>query len=373
MVAIVKAAGTSEVNIDFPSDVRAVVSLQDQAGAGSIGAIAMQKVLLSQINARYLAMAKEILPTSKNVDAVIGYVLSGGHPALAEAIARSEQLDATTVRLLEGVAFFARGDRVKARERLQEVDPLTLPPTASGRLALVRAMLLPDGDPLKFEFLEIAAATMPGTLVEESALRRASLAAVSSGEVNVFWGKMDRYFRRFNSSPWAAEFSTAAMVQLVKRHKAGMELDRARLERLLDRFPASRRLLVYLLVSRTAIREGLPEIAVFAARRARRLSLEGSTERLQAELYDLAYGVIDDDPAGVRVRLSEIDASRLPSADQLLLAAALKVVAEIEAGTTISPLRNSDGGDEETGDPLEGQVRATMAAADVVLERGSKQ
>lgn len=310
------------------SEIRTLFSLQDAAANGNAEAVSLQRQLLSQMKEQQ-DMILDLRPDEFSASLIAGYVLSGGQPDLAELLAKNERLNPFSRRLLEGAAHYMRGNREKANELLNPIEPVRLPMQVGGRVALARATLS-SADPVERErLLALAIALMPGTLVEEAALRRSADTQAEMGNADMFWKRAGRYLRRFPASLYAPEFMTQVVGRVVAFEAAGKPGGLQRLAAVLTRLPPARRRLLYLKLAREGASRNLVPLTQFAATQLRGLSAEGSIEMMQADLYDALHDVTISDRDEIVRRLEKIDGTKLEEGDRKLLQAALAIARQI--------------------------------------------
>jgi len=359
----------------FVSDVIVLSSLQDAAAAGDRDSMSEQRQLLASIRTRYEAPDMEIEPSPSTISAMIVYVLSGGSPVVADRFANSEGLTNDQRLLIESVSHFMQGGNGEISGPLGRLDPLTFPSAQAGRLALAQAMLLPDKDPRKQELFAIAICAMPGTLVEESALRRSVASAANAGQARLLWRRCDRYLRRFGNSVFAAEFVETLPNLAVEVQRNGGELRSLEFDIALAGLPVNRRRTAYMNLARLATGAGQTALVQFAARRARRLSVAGSREELSAQLYGAIHEVVGKHQNEVIATLQSIDAARLSPLDQALLHAALNVYAKIVGPPRDPRLDSLPPSDQRSMPDLENltlQAQHTIEVAGMVLKDSRK-
>ena len=317
---------------DFVESVRTLLLLQDQAAEGHADAPRLQKDIIQQIGLQFQD-GRQLPPADeRSLRAALSFTLSGGPPGIAEGLAKIDGISPQMKRLLEAAAHFKRGEKDEAAKLLVHVDATKLAEGIGGRVALLQAMLVPDTDAKKkLDLLEIASSLMPGTLVEEAALRRETLFAAAIPNSKTFWKTAGRYFRRFGASLYAPSFFASVVQQMVGLEAKAGKPDRDQTQDLMNLVPLAQRRSGYLAMARLATREGLPALAQFAANRARRLAVEGSCEWQQAELYDAVHGITGTDFPAHLLKLKRIDPGLLESADRELLAIALKVAETIRS------------------------------------------
>lgn len=355
----------------FVQSVRALLLLQDAMAAGQTNSVARQRKIIEEIEVRFGGTGHGPEPNEANGKAALSYVLSGGPPEIAETLAKDERIPELIKRLLEAAVRFKRGDNAEALRLVSRVEAIYLPVDIAGRVALIQAMLMPETDLAKKQaLLKLAVQLMPGTLVEEAALRRAVGHAADSGDMPEFWHLAERYVRRFSSSLFAEEFIADFIEHVVKLEKQKNSADRGKLEVLMNRFPVNRRRDSYLLLAQLASIAGMPQFTQYSAKRAQRLAVEGSREWQRAELYGGVYGVTGEDYGGQLARLHKLNPELLDATEGELLSAAIQVAERIRAPGKVDPLLLPEGGPSDL--PTEQQALMTRAeqsleAADAML------
>ncbi|MBI2720123.1 MAG: hypothetical protein HY245_04975 [Rhizobiales bacterium] len=325
------AAGRGSRGSDFAEQVRTLLLLQDAAAAGHADATGLQKDVIIAIT-RQFAGGLLPEPTSRNLRAAISYTLSGGPPDIAEGLAVASDIDPQLKLLLEATVRFKRGETEEAAKKLATIEVLKLPPSIGGRVALMQSMVTPENDVARrLTLLAIAADQMPGTLVEEAALRRTILVAAVAEDLARFWRSADRYLRRFDTSLYAAALVSSLVDEIIRLEAKSVQLDRNRLQLLFGRLPVASRVSAYLLMAQRATGAGLADLAQFSASRARRLSAEGSSAWQRAELYDAVHGITTGNFDLYEMKLRRIEPALLTLDDRNLLIAALAVTTRIHA------------------------------------------
>ncbi|MFT3988561.1 hypothetical protein [Aestuariivirga sp.] len=318
-------AGTPE----FVQAVRLFFVLQDASANGESRASAMQ----GEWAARAIEAAGDIQsPDAATIQAAAGFILAGGPADLGDALLRRADLPVDDIALLKAIVAFKNRQEGEAAKAFAGIDPFSYPPSLGGRIALSRALVLPDADVTeKLSFYDTAIQLMPGTLVEDSSLRRAALTCAALPDQDCFFTYVSRYFRRFARSPFIDAFLSALGDSLIKREVARKPLDMERLDWLLTKLPAGTRREFFLELARNATAAGLAALAAFSASRAGRLAVPGSIEAVRAELYANVPGVSGPDYEVAQAQLTALDAARLTEDDRSLLDAALQVSAFIHA------------------------------------------
>lgn len=323
-VVLVANSAVSQAEPSFERSVRGLLRLQDQMAAGQGSAIEAQRQIITNIEEHFGGGGRLPEATIANAKAALSYVLSGGPPEIAGQLAKEEHLAELYKRLLNAAVHFKKGEDTEARKLLNHVEPLLLPPDIAGRVALMQAMLVPDTDgEKKSALLDRAAQLMPGTLVEEAALRRSvNVAAKQSGQSGM-WKLSDKYLRRFGKSLFARAFAADLLTMIVASETLGAESNGNKLELLMNRLPIAERRQSYILLAKLATQNGLPGLAQFGARRARRLASEGGSEWQRGILYDAIHGMVGERYSEYLQQLQNLDPKLLDNSEQMLLRAAL--------------------------------------------------
>jgi chemotaxis protein MotC len=178
----------------------------------------------SNLSRMSLIVSKSTFPDdlgASAVNALVLYLLGGGSPSL---VAKKISLKGISVKnsLLLGVMSFTSGDRLSARKHLGTIDPLMLPPSVGGHIALVQAILAEDSDPsLRLSKLSLARLLLPGSIAEEAALRESAEVAFTAGHFDDLLVILDQYLRRFSKSLYAPTFTERIKLFATNLAKSG--------------------------------------------------------------------------------------------------------------------------------------------------------
>jgi chemotaxis protein MotC len=322
----VHASDTQVQKANVIGDIDRLFLLQDATAFGVREAAEDQKSLFQDI-------AKHLHDDGSGqfrllIHPVAAYVLSGGNPQSAEDLSQRDGIDPQAKHLLEAVALFMRGDRPQAAKLFRNIDPLDLPARLAGRVALAQA-LLKNGTERQDRFA-LAIAAMPGTLVEESALRRSAIAYAEAQDARGFWQRLERYNRRYSSSLYAASFWNEATGAIISWPGKATPLNLGRLDLVLAPLPESVRRSLYLELARRAAAAGKRDVTEFAGRRLARLARDGSNEQLRGQLYTHLFHVVASDGDDVLSTLQSLRRDALQDLDRALLDSALALGRQIE-------------------------------------------
>lgn len=304
--------------------VRRLQRLQDLIAAGSTAGIAQQRAMIDEMDAAFGAADPSVWQDPANARALVMYFLGGGNPAVLRAIIMREPKPAIDEKLLTGSLLYLEGREEPALRQLGEIDARKLPNGIGGQIALAQAALTVRTDPAKAaRLLEVARLLMPGTLVDEAALRRAVLVAAQAGDLDQFERLSAQYFSRFRHSAYAGNFRQRFAAALSRMGVLATPEGLARLDALLAPLDEEARREVFLMVSRAAIVEGKTALATAGAERAMALAPAASRDAERARVYlGAAQAATPDRYKAAEEALKAIDRARLDPSDQALLEAA---------------------------------------------------
>lgn len=354
LAALLTPAAAAAAPAELYTYVRELQSLQDSMIRGDARAQTLRMKLLADIGRIAAGLKPGAEPGPRNVRAAIVYILSGGMPEAARAYTAASSADPVLKRLLEGATAYASGDKQEAAVLLLETPLQDLPPALAGQIFLIRSSLRKAGEHAAVrQDLRMARLLMPGTLVEESALRRSAAVEAEAKDLDAFEQVSSLYFRRFPDSVYAGQFA-ASFVQFVAA--LGYEAHPGRFERLaalIGGLPHDKAAFVFLGIAQKALLAGHGELAGFAAGRALALAEKASPDEARALLYAgaaLLPGKPEDYDRGLAL-LRTADPQFLIPSDAGLLTSALALAAGIRgaagerqgpllpsAGTEVSPL-----------------------------------
>ena len=185
--------------------VRALQTVQDGIANGDTAAHGSHIALIRQIGEKFLAADPGVWSNPQNGQAVIIYLLSGGGPQVVRKLPR-DKLNVDE-RLFDGALAYVEGRQDEARELLKDVKPRTLPSGLGGQVALVQGALFARAEAsLAIERLDDARLLLPGTLVEEAALRREILLVGQAEDFDKFEFLTLAYIRHYRNSVYAGDF-----------------------------------------------------------------------------------------------------------------------------------------------------------------------
>ena len=319
-----------EANLQFRNAARTLEKIQDATATGDNAAVELQSKLIIQMGTDLTNAKQSDLQDERNLRAVAVYLFSGGNPNVAERRLIPLKIDPENKALLDGALAYARGDKAGAMKFLETVDLAGLPPTLAGRVALVKAILT-SADDIKaaLSLLGTARALMPGTLVEEGALRRCISFAGKLPDTEQLEHCSSSYIRRFPDSIYWREFEESFTLSLIEMDylKAGGTMPRLNI--ILKDLPPADTREILLEISKAAVNHGRHALAIASAQSAGELSRAGSAEMARSNLYEGAILIAGEGYEAGKTKLEKIDSSLLDPSDRSLLKKVLELSRQI--------------------------------------------
>ena len=322
------AAGAQEAQ-PF-SLVRAVQRLQTQIAEGSGAARDAQPKLVKDLAEAFAHVDPALWKNGRNAEAVAMLLLSGAPPAFARKLVFDKAFDEAALPIVQAALEFADGHSDEARLKIDALDLASLNATIAGQFALVGGTLHARGDRARANLLfDQARLLMPGTLVEETALRRQVFLAEEAADVKRFRLLASQYLRRFSHSVYAPALRERLPDALIRLALSDQQHPFEGLGNLLADLDPDERRAAYLKVARIALSTGRLPIADTAASRALELSSPSSINGRRAALYQAAAALFSPDFDKAAQRLRGIDLGQLEPEDVGLAQAALSVAGHL--------------------------------------------
>jgi chemotaxis protein MotC len=301
----------------------------------------------------------------QNSQAVVIYLLSGGAPQIVRKLPRDKM--SVDERLFNGALAYVEGRQEEARELLKDVKPRTLSSGLGGQVALVQGALFARSEAsLAIERLDDARLLLPGTLVEEAALRREILLVGQAEDFDKFEFLTLAYLRHYRNSIYAGDFWQRFSSGLTQSSLALDERRFARIAAMLEQIDRASRLKLYLVIARAAMVRGQLGVTRLAGERALALSADASAERERAHFLRGAARALTDEYDGGLAELKALDRSKLPERDVPLLNATLQLALDMRKPF---PSGSATAADKPPATP----ARLDLASSTVMLARAKKQ
>ncbi len=370
--------------------IRSLQFIQDSVVLGDHSAGEMQRHLLALIDERLRGADASDFEDRRNVDAVLVYTMSGGNPETLARLMRGEARTAFDSELAEGLTVYFSGKPEQARPQLVRALRQFEGSPIESYLTLVTANVTAARDiEAALRLFDRARLLAPGTIIEESALRRSAHVASLDGRVERAMKYSERYVRRFLNSPYASQF-VDVFVHMVVSHSD--KVDASQMEYILSLMDVARQREIYLRMARMSTIAGKEELALLAAGRAEALSgnkrdvvqklakFYAGVASVSTENLDEAIDAVASMPEG---NLSDRDkalrdAARIVAQEVTRKPSPIEDVMPEKAMMSAPPAEMSEEGtpptsgeDEELPDPLKDFLsarKATLAEVDRLLE-----
>ena len=316
--------------LQFRDTTRTLERIQDATASGDYSAVELQSKLIIQMETDLRTAKQSELQDDRSLRAVAVYLFSGGNPDIAENRLAPLKIEPAKKTLLDGALAYARGDKANAIKFLTDIDLASLPANLAGRVALVKAILTSAED-LKSALLLLSAARsfMPGTLVEEAALRRCINFAGKLPDIDQLEHCASLYIRRFPRSVYWREFEENFTLSMVEGDylKSGGSMPRLML--ILKDLPSFEYRRMLLKISKAALDHGRYSLATLNAEKALELSRTDSAEMARSNLYLGAIMIVQENLENGKKKLEQLDRRQLDQSDQVLLKKALDLARQI--------------------------------------------
>lgn len=346
--------------------VRALQAVQDGIANGDTAAHASHIALIRQIGEKFLAADASVWSNPQNGQAVVIYLLSGGAPQIVRKLPRDKiNVDS---RLFDGALAYVEGRQDEARDLLKDIKPRTISSGMGGQVALVQGALFARSEAsLAIERLDDARLLLPGTLVEEAALRREILLVGQAEDFNKFEFLTLAYIRHYRNSVYAGDFWQRFSTGLTQSSLALDDRRFARIAALLEQVERASRLKLYLVIARGALVRGKLTVTRLAGERALTLSADATPDRERAHFYRAASRVLTDEYDGGFAELKALDRAKLAERDVLLLNATLQLALDVR-----KPIAGPTAAMSADKPPLT-PARIDLASSNAMLARAQTQ
>jgi chemotaxis protein MotC len=327
--------------------------------------------MLEQIGSQFLKVAPEAWKSSRNAQAAVLFVLNGGSPTVIRKVIDLKDVPEVDRSLMVGALAYVGGREQQAIDRFSHVDPTKLPEVLGGNVALAMGSLLIRHDPAKaIRLFSIARLLLPGTLIEEAALRRQAFIHFEQNDLDSFAKYSAQYLRRYGKSVYSMQFRER--LDLAAKQLAQGD-DPAVIQRLAplfeqtgDTFPAD----LLLLFAREALTHG--RLPVANAALARLQALEGLTEQEQARLslYKGFSQIFSDEPEKAHLALAEAGPRLTSAEDRWIVEAGARLLGQVVLWPPAVPTNPAEAGRESTG--IQGDAAKALLASSELLARADK-
>lgn len=317
--------------------VRSLEDVQDKIVSGDLTAVDMQRFMIGMIDRRLRTASPDEFNDLRNVDAAMIYAMSGGNPATLDTLVSHDARGNFDTRLTNALLMYLGGKGGSATKTLDEIVPEYKSTTIGPYLALVAANVIMQKKPdLALKYFDWARLSLPGTIVEEAALRRSLIITVKQNNVETSIRLARLYLSRFPKSPYAAQVAEQ-VVTLVDAHY--QQIGNDRISETLAWLDAPRQQELYLRLARKAAVTGRFEFAHWTAGKALALS-DGKDDNPAklAQLYLNLSSLPTADIAEVKGAFAKLPDEILGPDERRLRDAGAFVLSEVERQPTLDSL-----------------------------------
>jgi chemotaxis protein MotC len=302
------------------------------------------------------------------------FVLSGGDVSVLMPLGEDIEPQTNEKKLFDGIVAYGNGHTAEAESILLSLDASSFDISRGAHLSLAQALLTSRTNPERaFEYFEKARLLLPGTLIDEAALRQIVVLASKTSNRERFSRAAISYLSRFRRSAYVAGFETQLAFHIVRFDGRDGPLI---LQELLNAHPQGwgRCLACFLAsISEQAILSGKVDLASTAAQAAMPFAANDSPEKQRLLLYNGAALIVTKDFARGLDALNSVRTSNLDKKHKELHIASLALAAKLRATPlALSQLNASASGlpkhdhDFLPGAP-QAEAKAALASADAIL------
>lgn len=345
---------------DFAEMVRDLNVMQNRMVTGDMKAREQAARQFDLIEKSITTLEPDAWADERNQRAAIVYLLAGGAPIGLRAIHDAEFDTGKLGPLIGASVEYAEGREGGIPKALMEFDARRLPPIPGGHLALVQgSALIGEDNARAIVLLDVARLLMPGSLVEEAALRREIAILDPVRDVSKLALLSARYASKYLSSPYAQNFwdvlrrATIADPAFLPRAP--------KFEPIFVKGPAGERAGFYLVVARLALLAGDLVEAGRSIEEAGKAATHPTTLKRIATYRKILSSLTQEGPPPLTAQ----DVQTLDRQDAALATITLSVA----SGLAERPPANAQDDDYE----MATSVRQVIAKTDELLKRASPQ
>ena len=354
--------------------VRTLQHAQDQIARGSQTAYDVQRKLLDHIGTKFIKFPDHVWADAKNGEAAAVFALAGGDPQVGKWLLNNRAIAEEYKDILKGAVEFASRNYPEAAKSLAPFEPLKYPGHLGGSLALVKAMLMAKEDPkAAANLFAISRLLVPGTLIEEAALRRSLVLFKAKEDLPQLVTTSSTYYRQFGQSVFGPVFDDNLAATVVKFDDEALQEYQEKLSDVVKLTPDNRQKKIYLMFAKNAVMKGKMAFARFTSTNAAEIDAQDTQTLARANLYMAAADIVSDTPEKGLDALQEIDAGVLSDDDKGIMKSASKVGVAIaqwppSAPKTEQPEVMEEAQSATSSDDLLKRIEPLMAEVNGILE-----
>lgn len=327
-LSLPSAAQVSDGRLPIYVLVRSLQLVQDAVVAGDHSAMEMQRYLLEQTDMRLRTARPEEFDDGRNVDAALIYSMSGGNPKTLDLLVARDRYGYFDEDVTKIMRAYLNGLIPGIDRPIEDIIKDYLNTPLGAYIALVGANMkahAQDEDAIKL--FDLARLVAPGTLIEESALRRSILMSINKQDVDEAIRFAHIYARRFSNSPYNVQFSQLVIEMIVNNLET---IDQVLVDEIISYLPIAQQKRIYLRIARTGVVDGNREMANKALQQLPTFTGTNVTYyKLMAELYANMANLSEEDINDTVAKIRMVKRRTLPPIDRPLYDAALTMAEQI--------------------------------------------
>ena len=351
--------------------VRALEQLQDEVARGSTEARVAQRSMLDQMAAQFLKAEPSVWENPRNIQAAVMFVLNGGSPTVIRKVIDFKALSDMDRNLMVGALAYVAGREQEARLLLSRVDLQKQGAVLGGNVALaLGSLLIRDDTARAIKLLAMARLLLPGTLIEEAALRRQAFIHFEANDVDLFAKVSAQYLRRFGKSVYSPQFRER--LDLAIKHLA-RSADPSVIDKLSPLFDESGEHYnsdLVLLLSREGLLHGRIAIARSANERATQLHALDDLSVARLKLYMAFAQIFTSDPEKARGGFLEVGKKVEHPEDLWLVEAGTRLLDQTVLWPPAVATNPAEAGRETSG--IQADATKLLLASGELLARADK-
>lgn len=325
------SAGEAYAQSDLPPAkiLRSLQFVQDSVVLGDHSARDMQKYLLETIDTTLRTADASIFEDSRNADAALAYIMSGGNPQTLDYLVARDVQGHFDSRVINVLQKYFNGRGIQAEKIITDILPEYRKGVLGPYLMLIAGNIVVNKDPVgSLAFFDDARLTAPGTIIEEAALRRSIIAMMQAKQSDKTLEYIRKYAVRFLHSPYASQFADLFVSFVVESHGSVQQDKIAEIAQLMDKERAEE---IYLRIARQASLRGEVDLARFATEQSMALTSQtGDATRVPlSKLYSGLASVPSEAVHSASDTLASIPNEELSPRDIALRDAAQAIAEQI--------------------------------------------
>ncbi len=318
---------------EFTNLARELHKAIDASAFGTPNAEALRRDTLKMVAARIAEADVNVLRQPENAAGLLALVLCGAGAQTLSRVLEDDHWIENDRLVGRGLLALSVQNLDEAKSFFAKVDQQVLPAAVRASLALVEAKAFAGSDPKRaVERLQEARIGVPGTGLEEAALRQQIIILLRLGDSKQAGERMSAYLRRFPQSTYWDSFKTL-IVGMAGKHGTITAADFLMPSGAVNVAEGSNRYRAFLvaLSGRLLLTGALADSAALADFVCR-TEPEQSDLRRRAELYKRAAGISVQTAQASVAALEALDVRRYSPAEQQLIRAAIIVARDVEGG-----------------------------------------